>query len=121
MDLVLVRLVPFRLLEVEGLEKEVKGLTADLVIDICRGFVAALEAADKEGNEHKLTERQRDMAIKASMFLAACAKVGLDALIDEATGYQYERAEGRGRGRGRRSKARPLAEFLGNRRALLKP
>jgi hypothetical protein len=33
------------------------------------------------------------MALKASMFLAACAKVGLDALIDEATGYQYERAE----------------------------
>jgi hypothetical protein len=25
--------------------------------------------------------------------LAACAKVGLDALVDEATGYQYERAE----------------------------
>jgi hypothetical protein len=33
------------------------------------------------------------MALKASMFLAACAKVGLDSLIDEATGYQYERAE----------------------------
>jgi hypothetical protein len=33
------------------------------------------------------------MAIKASMFLSACAKIGLEALIDEATGYQYERAE----------------------------
>jgi hypothetical protein len=32
------------------------------------------------------------MAVKASMFLSACAKVGLDALIDEATGYQYDRA-----------------------------
>ena len=31
------------------------------------------------------------MAIKAGMFLAACAKVGLDALIDEATGAQYDR------------------------------
>jgi hypothetical protein len=27
------------------------------------------------------------------MFLAACSKVGLIALIDEATGYQYKRAE----------------------------
>jgi len=33
------------------------------------------------------------MALKASMFLAACAKTGLDALVDEATGYQYARAE----------------------------
>jgi len=40
-----------------------------------------------------MTDRQRQMAIKASMFLSACAKVGLEALIDEATGYQYERAE----------------------------
>jgi hypothetical protein len=32
-DLVLERLVPFRLLEVEGLEKAVKGLPADLMID----------------------------------------------------------------------------------------
>jgi hypothetical protein len=93
MDLVLERFVSFRLPEVEGLETQVKGLTADLAIDICRGFILALEAADKEGSEYKLTDRQREMAIKASMFLAACAKVGLDALIDEATGYQYERAE----------------------------
>ena len=33
------------------------------------------------------------MALKAGMFLAACAKVGLDALIDEVTGHQYDRAE----------------------------
>ncbi len=35
-----------------------------------------------------VTPRQISMAIKASMFLVACAKVGLDALVDEATGYQ---------------------------------
>lgn len=45
MDLVLERFVSFRLPEVEGLETQAKGLTADLAIDICRGFVAALEAA----------------------------------------------------------------------------
>ena len=30
--------------------------------------------------------------MKASALLGACAKVGLDALIDEATGAQYDRA-----------------------------
>jgi hypothetical protein len=91
---VLERMVPFRLPEVEGLERQVKGLPADALIDICKGFMAALEAnyrADKSGV--KLTPRQREMAIKAGMFVTACAKVGLDALIDEATGAQFDRAE----------------------------
>ena len=93
-DLVLERLVPFRLLEVEGLEKAVKGLPADLMIEVCQGFVAALQASfDPDSPYPRLTDRQREMAIKASMFLSACAKVGLEALIDEATGNQYERAE----------------------------
>lgn len=92
-DLVLERFVPFRLLEVEGLERAVKGLPADLMIEVCQGFVAALQASYTPGSGAKLTDRQQEMAIKASMFLSACAKVGLEALIDEATGYQYERAE----------------------------
>jgi hypothetical protein len=92
-DLVLEGMVSFRLPEVEGLGKSVKGLPADLLIEICRGFVAALTASNVPGSEHSLTDRQKEMALKASMFLAACAKVGLDALIDEATGYQYERAQ----------------------------
>lgn len=93
-DLVLERLVPFRLLEVEGLDKAVKGLPHDLMIEICQGFVAALQATfDPKFDGQKLTARQREMAMMASVFLSACAKVGLEALIDEATGYQYERAE----------------------------
>ncbi len=92
MNLVLEGLVAFRLPEVEGLETQVKGLPSDLVIEVCRGFVRALEASAVEPQVHKLTARQTQMAIKASMLLAAWAKVGLDALIDEATGYQYERA-----------------------------
>jgi hypothetical protein len=87
-------MVPFRLLEVEGLEKAVKGLPADLMIEVCQGFVAALQSSfDLQSPYPKMTDRQRQMAIKASMFLSACAKIGLEALIDEATGYQYERAE----------------------------
>ena len=93
-DLVLERFVPFRLLEVEGLEKAVKGLPAELMIELCQGFVAALQASlDPESTRPRLTDRQVQMAMNASMFLAACAKVGLEALIDEATGYQYERAD----------------------------
>ena len=93
-DLVLERFVPFRLLEVEGLEKAVKGLPADLMIEVCQGFVAAMQSSfDPKSTYPKLTDRQIQMAIKASAFLSACAKVGLEALIDEATGYQYERAE----------------------------
>lgn len=53
MNLVLERFVSFCLLEVEGLETQVKGLTTDLAIDICRGFVAALDAADRPNSEHK--------------------------------------------------------------------
>jgi hypothetical protein len=86
-------MVEFKLPEVEGLQTQVKGLPADLAIDICRGFVAALEASNRAAPGTALTARQQEIAAKAGMFLASCAKIGLDALIDEATGYQYERAE----------------------------
>jgi hypothetical protein len=93
-NLVLERMVPFRLLEVEGLDKAVKGLPADLMIEVCQGFVAALQASfDPQSTHPRMTDRQRQMAMQASVFLSACAKVGLEALIDEATGYQYEREE----------------------------
>lgn len=90
-DLVLENLVAFRLPEVEGLGRAVKGMPADLLIEVCQGYVAALEASQRSDSETSLTQRQTEMAIKAGMFMAACAKVGLDALIDEATGHQYDR------------------------------
>jgi hypothetical protein len=72
--------VPFRLLEVEGLEKAVKGLPSDLMIEVCQGFVAALQASlDPKSPYPKMTDRQKQMAIQASMFLSACAKLGLEA------------------------------------------
>lgn len=86
------RMVSFRLPEVEGLERAVKGLPADLWIDVCQGLVSALEMSSREP-EARLSSRQLHMALQASLFLSACAKVGLDALIDEATGYQYEREQ----------------------------
>ncbi|HEV2462703.1 MAG TPA: P63C domain-containing protein [Acidobacteriaceae bacterium] len=91
LDMVLEGMVAFSLPEVEGLARDVKGLPADLAIEVWRGFVSAMEAS-LSGKDVRLTERQREMAIRASFLLGACAKVGLDALIDEATGYQYDRA-----------------------------
>jgi hypothetical protein len=80
LEKVLERMVSFSLPEVEGLGREVKGLTTDLTIEICRGFVNALDAQTRgDPNATRLTQRQAEMAIKAGMFLAACAKVGLDA------------------------------------------
>jgi hypothetical protein len=67
--------------------KKVLGITAECFLEICRAFVRASNA----GALH--TEVQRDIARNASAFLAACANVGLIALIDEATGYQYMRPE----------------------------
>lgn len=67
--------------------KKVFGITADCFLDICRAFVRARDAGDLG------TDRQIDIAKNANAFLSACANVGLIALIDEATGYQYMRAE----------------------------
>ncbi len=73
--------------ELEGVvNKKVGGFSAETFIEICRAYVRAL--SDKALK----TDTQREIAIRASMFLASCAKVGLIALIDEATGYQYDRA-----------------------------
>lgn len=68
--------------------KRVAGITAECFLEICRAFVRA-----RDENDPPLTARQQDIAKRAGAFLAACANVGLIALIDEATGYQYTRAE----------------------------
>lgn len=67
--------------------KSVMGITAETYLDICTAYVRALDDGVLQ------TDRQREIAARAGMFSAACAKVGLIALIDEATGYQYDRAE----------------------------
>lgn len=73
------------------LNQPAMGLPSDLSIDICRASVSALEASRNKDSGVILTDRQTEITIKAGIFLAACAKVGLDALIDEATGYQRVR------------------------------
>jgi P63C domain len=72
---------------VPGTQFRGRGITAEHFLDVCRGYVAALQSGALN------TDRQREIAIQCSTLLSSCAKVGLIALIDEATGYQYERAE----------------------------
>lgn len=60
------------------------GLPVEKFIDLCDAYSKAAES----GN---LTERQAKIAITANAFLRACAKTGIIALVDEATGYQAER------------------------------
>jgi P63C domain len=70
-----------------GTQLKGRGITAEQYIEILNGYVRAFEIGALA------TKRQREIAIKCSIVLGACAKVGLIALIDEATGYQYERTE----------------------------
>jgi P63C domain len=60
------------------------GYDADVLVDVAKAIVAA----DKAG---LLTKAQHNLAIQAQVLVNAFAKVGVVALIDEATGYQQIR------------------------------
>jgi hypothetical protein len=79
------RMIEFVLPEVSN--KTVRGLLADDFLTICKAYVKARDL------QMPMTDKQLEIAAKASMLLMACAKVGLIALIDEATGYQYVREQ----------------------------
>lgn len=83
-DLILAELREF---SIPGTQFTGRGMTTEHFEMIVRGYVQALyEGAN-------LTDRQREIAIKCAVLTAGLTRTGLDALIDEATGYQYERAE----------------------------
>lgn len=86
------RLVDFRMHDVEENGRILRGVPADLVIDVCRAFVAALDQSLRPDGS-PLGARRLHMASRAALVLAACAGPGLETLIDEATGYQYERLQ----------------------------
>ncbi len=67
--------------------RTVKGVEAETFLEICKAFVKARDSGEN------LTETQNEIAKRAGAFLSAVAKVGLIALIDEATGFQYQRAQ----------------------------
>ena len=66
--------------------KGVQAMSASAFIDICRAYARARDTGKIN------SESQIAIAIRASMLLAAFAKTGIEAAIDEATGYQFERA-----------------------------
>jgi len=83
-DLILGETIDFH---IPGTQLRGRGITAERFIEILNAYVKAMDAGALT------TDRQKEIAIKCSIVLGACAKIGLIALIDEATGYQYERAE----------------------------
>jgi P63C domain len=60
------------------------GYEATLLLDICDGYLRARDVG-------MLSENQMQLAKKAEIITRACAKLGIIALIDEATGYQQFR------------------------------
>lgn len=61
------------------------GYDAEVLVEVCKAILRAEEA-------DKLTATQAFLASQAKILLAAFAKVGVAALIDEATGFQEVRS-----------------------------
>ena len=64
--------------------KVTAGYDAELIPLVCELYLIA-------NDEGALIESQEKMALQASILIRSLAKVGITALIDEATGYQYDR------------------------------
>lgn len=61
------------------------GYDANVLVEICKAIIRASEAGD-------LTKSQDGLVNQAKILLQAFAKVGVAALIDEATGFQQVRS-----------------------------
>lgn len=64
--------------------KVAKGYNAEVIPVICELYIDASESGELHPSQEKLADR-------AMLLIRALAKVGITALIDEATGYQYDR------------------------------
>jgi hypothetical protein len=63
-----------------------KGYDVEKFMDICHAMSKALDAG-------MLIGQHIDAAHKANIIIRACSKIGIIALVDEATGYQYVRED----------------------------
>lgn len=63
---------------------KVNGYEATALVDICDGFLEARKNIE-------LSPRQQIIAEQCEILVRAFAKVGIISLVDEATGYQYQR------------------------------
>lgn len=67
-----------------GDKQKISGYEATVLADICDSFL--------EARKHiKLSSRQKIIAEQCELLIRAFARVGIIALVDEATGYQYDR------------------------------
>jgi hypothetical protein len=57
---------------------------ADLLPDVCEVYLKARDA-------NKLPANQKHVAVEAEILIRGLAKIGIIALVDEATGFQYDR------------------------------
>lgn len=64
--------------------QKINGYEATILADICEAFLEARKSIE-------LSPRQRIIAEQCEILIRAFARVGITALVDEATGYQYER------------------------------
>jgi P63C domain. len=64
--------------------KIIKGFKAELIPLVCDVYLKAREA-------QSLSKTQEAVAQKAEILVRSLSKIGIIALIDEATGYQYDR------------------------------
>nr|WP_286674417.1 P63C domain-containing protein [Clostridium sp. VAP52] len=76
---------PQGVIEFEFNEKIEKGYNSEDFMDVCSAFVTA------NLNNEKLSEAQQEIVKNANKFVLSTAKIGIVALIDEATGYQNVR------------------------------
>lgn len=64
--------------------RQYTGYKAEILPHICDIYLSARD-------DNVLTENQKPLAIASDILMRSLAKVGIVALIDEATGYQFER------------------------------
>ena len=76
---------PLRPVEYRDGDRTVMGYDATLLPLVCDVWLKARA-------DGALQKQQLDKAMKAEILTRSLAKVGIIALVDEATGYQYERA-----------------------------
>lgn len=78
----------------EGIAKFALGIKVERFNDLLRAYSSALvdhALSPHDKTKLALTDRQLEIANRAVKFQQACSDIGLVALVDEATGYQYER------------------------------
>jgi hypothetical protein len=75
----------------EGIAKYALGMDVEKFMDLCGAYSDALQDHLTGDPDKQLTPRQMEICVRASLFLRAAAKLGIVALVDEATGYQFDR------------------------------